>query len=158
MKSMAIKKCCSELMDEIGRILPVYMQNPLDSVKTDGNVSVCIIDENGNVYGRMYGERKLTRRDTFKLAWTKASQVWITGMKTGDYEKLIFNNQVDETVLGIDAPDLIGWPGGQPVVLKDGAVLSIGFSGFRGEMDLDIAIQALTNLNYLVASPLICYL
>lgn len=58
-------------------------------------------------------------------------------------------DEVDETVLGIDAPDLIGWPGGQPVKLKDGTMLSVGFSGFRGEIDLEIVIKALTNLNYL---------
>jgi uncharacterized protein GlcG (DUF336 family) len=149
MKNSELKNSIQELIDEIERILPIYMQNPLDSVKKNGNVSICIIDEDGNIYGKMYGERKLTRRDTFKIAWIKASQVWITGMKTGEYEKLIFNNEIDETVLGIEAPDLIGWPGGQPVTLKDGTKLSIGFSGFRGEIDLEIVIKALSNLNYL---------
>ena len=149
MKNSELRNCIQELIDEIERILPAYMKNPLDSVKTNGNVSICIIDEGGNVYGKMYGERKLTRRGTFKIAWIKASQVWITGMKTVEYEKLIFNNEIDETVFGIEAPDLIGWPGGQPVILKDGTKLSIGFSGFRGEIDLEIVIKALTNLNYL---------
>ncbi|MDD4992132.1 MAG: heme-binding protein [Paludibacter sp.] len=146
---MEFRNCIQELMQEIERILPIYMENPLDQVKTNGNVSICIIDEEGNVYGKMFGQEKVTRRSTYKLAWIKASQVWITKMKTGDYEKLIFNNEVDETVLGIDAPDLIGWPGGQPVKLKDGTILSIGFSGFRGEIDLEIVIKALTNLNYI---------
>jgi len=149
MNNEELKKVISNLFDEIERILPHYMQNPLDSVKTNGNVSICVIDEYGNVYGKMYGKRKITGRDTFKLAWIKASQVWITGLKTGEYEKLIFNNEVDETVLGIDAPDLIGWPGGQPITLNNGTKLSIGFSGFRGEIDLEIVIKALTNLNYL---------
>jgi hypothetical protein len=32
-------------------------------------------------------------RESFRVAWTKASQVWITGMKTGEYEKKIFNSE-----------------------------------------------------------------
>ena len=90
MNSSEIKNCASELMEEIEKILPIYMQNPIDSKMNDGNVSICIIDENGNVYGKMYGERKITQRWTYKIAWIKASQVWITGMKTGEYEKKLF--------------------------------------------------------------------
>ena len=149
MEKSELRSRIQNLMDEIGTILPIYLQNPVDAAMNNGNVSVCIIDEDGNVYGKMYGEKKLTRRNTFKVAWIKASQVWITGMKTVEYEKLIFNNEIDESTYGIDAPDLIGWHGGQPVTLNDGAKLSIGFSGFRGEIDLGIVINALTNLNYL---------
>lgn len=148
MKKLELRNSIQELIDEIGRILPIYLQNPLDR-RTNGNVSICIIDDNGNVYGKMFGEQKLTRRDTLRIAWIKASQVWITGMKTVEYEKLVFNNEIDESICGIETPDLIGWPGGQPVTLKNGTKLSIGFSGFRGEIDLEIVIKALTNLKYL---------
>jgi glc operon protein GlcG len=149
MSKIDIKTCVQELMDEIGKLIPIYMQNPLDSVKNNGNVSLCVIDEAGNVYGKMYGDDKINRRWTYKIAWIKASQVWITGMKTVEYEKLVFNNEIDESICGIETPDLIGWPGGQPVKLKDDTLLSIGFSGFRGEIDLEIVITALSNLNYL---------
>lgn len=149
MNNLEIKSCVNELIAEIEKILPIYMQNPIDSKMNDGNVSICIIDENGNVYGKMYGERKITQRWTYKIAWIKASQVWITGMKTGEYEKMLFNDEIAEELQVIEAPDLLGWPGGQPVKLKNGTVLSIGFSGFRGEKDLEIVITALTNLNYL---------
>ena len=149
MTNLEIKNCVSELMEEIEKTLPIYMQNPIDSAKNDGNVSICIIDPDGNVYGKMYGDRKITQRWTYNIAWTKASQVWITGMKTGEYEKKLFNNEIPEEQQLIETPDLLGWPGGQPVTLKDGTVLSIGFSGFRGEIDLEIVITALTNLNYL---------
>ncbi|MDD4992781.1 MAG: heme-binding protein [Paludibacter sp.] len=149
MTKINIKTCVQELMDEITKILPIYMQNPVDSQMNNGNVSICIIDDAGNIYGKMYGDHKITQRWTYRIAWIKASQVWITGMKTGEYERLVFNNEIDESICGIETPDLLGWPGGQPVKLKDGSILSIGFSGFRGEIDLEIVIIALTNLNYL---------
>jgi glc operon protein GlcG len=44
-------------------------------------------------------------------------------------------------------PDMIGWEGGQPITLKDGTKLSIGYSGFRGTSDLEIVIKALKKAN-----------
>ncbi|SHG86851.1 GlcG/HbpS family heme-binding protein [Flavobacterium defluvii] len=123
-------------------LIPGYMEIQEDKVISNGNVAVCIIDEEGTVYGRMYGNDKARKRQSYKIAWTKASQVWLTGVKTGDYEKLVFNNIVDENANGIDAPDLIGWQGGQPLTLSDGTKLSVGFSGFRGVSDLEIVIKA----------------
>lgn len=135
------------LIRAIGDLIPEYMKDPEDSIKFNGNVSVCIIDETGQVYGKMYGKDKVVCRQTFRVAWTKASQVWITGMKTGEYEKLVFNEQVDESVYGIETPDLIGWPGGQPLILDDGAKLSVGFSGFRGKSDLGIVLEAMKRIS-----------
>ncbi|KRD07323.1 hypothetical protein ASE21_17670 [Flavobacterium sp. Root901] len=123
-------------------LIPSYMEVQEDKVISNGNVAVCIIDEEGTVYGRMYGNDKARKRQSYKIAWTKASQVWLTGVKTGDYEKLVFNNIVAENANGIDAPDLIGWQGGQPLTLSDGTKLSVGFSGFRGTTDLEIVIKA----------------
>ncbi|CAC9974055.1 GlcG/HbpS family heme-binding protein [Flavobacterium panici] len=123
-------------------LIPSYMDVQEDKVISNGNVAVCIIDEEGTVYGRMYGNDKAKKRQSYKIAWTKASQVWLTGVKTGDYEKLVFNNIVDENANGIEAPDLIGWQGGQPLTLSDGTKLSVGFSGFRGVSDLEIVIKA----------------
>ncbi len=37
-------------------------------------------------------------------------------------------------------------PGGQPLVLKNGTVLSVGFSGFRGVTDLEIMVKALAEV------------
>ncbi|MDR6762698.1 glc operon protein GlcG [Flavobacterium sp. 2755] len=123
-------------------LIPSYMDVQEDKVISNGNVAVCIIDEEGTVYGRMYGNDKARKRQSYKIAWTKASQVWLTGVKTGDYEKLVFNNIVDENANGIEAPDLIGWQGGQPLTLSDGTKLSVGFSGFRGTSDLEIVVKA----------------
>lgn len=122
------------------------MENPEDSVLSNGNVSVCVIDEAGNVYGKMFGNNKLESRRIFKITWTQASQVWIKGIRTAEYERMVFNNEIDESVFGIETHDFIGWLGGQPIVLKDGTKLSIGFSGFRGTVDLEIVEKAISEL------------
>jgi uncharacterized protein GlcG (DUF336 family) len=126
----------------IEKLIQVYMQNQDDAVISNGNVAVCIIAENGQVYGKMFGTNNPRLRQSYKLAWTKASQVWLTGVKTGEYEKMVFNKEVEENGNGIEAPDLIGWEGGQPLTLPDGTKLSVGFSGFRGVTDLEIMIKA----------------
>ncbi len=91
----------------------------------------------------MFGANKARLRQSYKVAWTKASQVWLTGVKTGEYEKMVFNGLAEENGNGIEAPDLIGWQGGQPLILPDGSKLSVGFSGFRGVIDLEIMVKAL---------------
>lgn len=133
-----------KLFESIELLIPEFVNNLEDSIISNGNVAVCIIDVQGNVYGKMFGTEKAKLRHSYKIAWTKASQVWLTGVKTGEYERMVFNNEVEENANGIDAPDLIGWTGGQPLVLKNGTVLSVGFSGFRGESDLKIMQLALS--------------
>ncbi len=130
------------LLTTIGALVPEYMKNPLDRELNNGNVSACILDDTGHVYGRMYGDDKAKCRQTFRTAWTKASQVWMTGMKTGEYERKVFNGEIQDGEHGIRKPDLIGWEGGQPIVLADGTRLSAGFSGFRGINDLEIVTRA----------------
>ena len=122
------------------------MKNPEDKRIANGNVAVCIIDDIGGVYGRMFGTDKARLRQSFKVAWIKASQVWLTGVKTGEYERMVFNKEVEENANGIEAPDLIGWEGGQPLTLADGTKLSVGFSGFRGVVDLEIMVKALAEI------------
>ena len=134
------------ILASIEELVPVYMAIPEDLEISKGIVSVCIIDETGQIYGKVFGKDKVRCRDSYKIAWSKASQVWITGYKTGDYEKLVFNNQLDHHKFGINMPDLIGWIGGQPIILQDGTKLSIGFSGFRGTSDLEIVVKALEKL------------
>lgn len=56
---------------------------------------------------------------------------------------MVFNKEIDEGKFGIKRPDYIGWEGGQPITLKDGTVLAVGFSGFRSATDLDIILKAL---------------
>lgn len=134
-----------KLIVAIEALIPEYMAIPEDRDNTGGNLALCIIDENNNVYGKLFGDDKIKSRQSGKIAWIKASQVWITGYKTGEYEKLVFSGQVDEKKFGIIRPDFLGWEGGQPVTLKDGTRLSIGFSGFRGISDLEIVNRAILN-------------
>ena len=132
-----------KVFDAIELLIPLYMEDPADKSISNGNVAVCIIDDSGNVHGKMFGTNKPRLRQSYRVAWTKASQVWLTGVKTGEYERMVFNKQVGENANGIEAPDLIGWEGGQPLTMQDGTKLSVGFSGFRGTTDLEIMVKAL---------------
>jgi glc operon protein GlcG len=134
----------SQLIVEIEKLVPVYMQNEEDQAKANGNVALCIIDNDGFVTGKVFGNDKIRGREAFRVAWTKASQVWITGMPTGEFEKQVFNNEIQEETYGIRKPDYIGWIGGQPIEMSDGTVFSVGFSGFRGVTDLEIVAKALS--------------
>ncbi len=147
MKSTELADTIERIIEEAEKLIPFYMQNEQDKGIANGNVSVCIIDPDGRVYGRMFGTNKIRARESYRVAWTKASQVHITGMKTGEYERLAFNNELDEEKFGIERPDYIGWEGGQPIMLSDGTILAAGFSGFRGVVDLEIIVKALAEIN-----------
>src|SRR3990172_7374703 len=109
-----------KILSNITALVPEYLNIPEDKEMSKGCSSVCIIEEDGTVHGKMFGTDKTRMRHTFKTAWTKASQVWMTGMKTGEFEKRVFSGELDENKFGVSKPDLIGWEGGQPVTLKDG--------------------------------------
>ena len=133
----------NKLFDAIEKLIPVYMEVPEDKNISNGNVAACIIDATGFVHGKMYGTNNARLRQSYGVAWKKASQVWLTGVKTGEYERMVFNKEVGENANGIDAPDLVGWEGGQPLMMKGGTPISVGFSGFRGSTDLEIMKLAL---------------
>jgi len=134
-----------KLIAAVELLIPEYMANPEDKNISGGNLAICIIDEENNVVGKMIGSDNIRTRQSYKIAWIKASQVWITGYKTGEYEKLVYSGQIDEYKFGIIRPDFLGWEGGQPVMLKDGTKLSVGFSGFRGTSDIEIVERAISN-------------
>lgn len=140
MPSQLLTDTINAIFNEIEKLLPSYLLNKEDERIANGNCAACIIDEQGIVHGRLYGTNKIRSRESFRVAWTKASQVWITGLKTGEYEKKFFNNEIAEC--GIEVPDLIGWEGGQPLTLRDGTKLFAGFSGIRGIYDLEIMVKA----------------
>lgn len=144
----SMESTIQKIIETLNELVPVHMKTPEDYAISKGVVSVCIIDENGQIYGKLWGEDKIRCRDSFKIAWTKANQVWITGYKTNEYEKLVFADKVDHGKYGINMPDFIGWEGGQPVTLKNGIKLSIGFSGFRGTTDLSIVTEAITKAGF----------
>ena len=137
----------NQLLATIEALVPEYMAIPEDQAKSKGVASLCMIGEDGQVYGKIFGTDKLRGRDSFKIAWTKASQVWITGFKTNEYERMIFTDQIDYHTFGISLPDLIGYEGGQPITLRDGTKLAVGFSGFRGISDLEIVLKAMEKVN-----------
>ncbi|MDB5246919.1 MAG: hypothetical protein JWQ40_1313 [Segetibacter sp.] len=143
MENTALAHMVRRIIEEAEKFMPEYMQNEEDKRIANGNCAICIIDSEGVIYGRMFGTNKVRARESFKVAWTKASQVHITGLKTGEFEKRAFNNEIDEESFGIERPDYIGWEGGQPLRLADGTILSVGFSGFRGVVDLEIVVRAL---------------
>lgn len=135
-------------MEWVDANISTYMKNPDDYCISDGNVALCIVERDGTVRGKMYGSDINRKRNSFFYAWKKASQVWITGISTGDFERKVFNNEINEYAYGINRPDYVGWIGGQPVKLGNGEILAVGFSGFRGETDIRIisdAMQTITN-------------
>ncbi len=143
MQNMEISSIVNKMFTAIEELIPWYMEVPEDKSISFGNLAVCIIDEEGNVWGKMFGTNKPRLRQSYRVAWTKASQVWLTGVRTGEYERMVFSKQIGENANGIEAPDLIGWEGGQPLTMKNGTKLSVGFSGFRGITDLEIMVKAL---------------
>ena len=84
------------LIAALEKRIPEYLAVEADQKLNGGNCALCIVDEAGGVYGKMFGTDKIRQRQCFRVAWTKASQVWITGYKTGEYETLVFTGQVDE--------------------------------------------------------------
>lgn len=146
MTQKALRIKIALILDRVSDLVPEYMENEEDRMKANGNVAICLVDDQGQIYGKVFGTDKIRGRESFRVAWIKASQVWITGVRTGTYEKMVFNKEIDEAQFGIRMPDYIGWEGGQPIVLADGTKLSVGFSGFRGATDLEIVIRALTRI------------
>jgi uncharacterized protein GlcG (DUF336 family) len=132
----------NSIIDRISEAIPTYRNSPADWDKCQGNLALCIIDESGNVYGKIWGDDKLKGRKYFDVAYRKASQVWITGYKTGEFERLVFTDQINYRDFGIDLPDLMGWLGGQPIQLDENTKIYCGFSGFRGVTDLEIVEKA----------------
>jgi uncharacterized protein GlcG (DUF336 family) len=132
-----------QIIKNVEAYIPFYMAIEEDRIKANGNVAICILDKEGSVYGKIFGTDKIRGREAYRVAWMKASQVWITGFKTGEFERMAFNKELDEKEFGIRRPEFIGWEGGQPITLKDGTKLSVGFSGFRGATDLEIVVKSI---------------
>lgn len=126
----------------VERLLPGFLADPIDMAMQDGNCSLMIVEENGRIYGRMFGTDHVKQRGTCRIAWQKCTQVWMTGIATGRFEELVFSKQLDAHPFGIPHPDFIGWPGGLPGRLADGTKLALAFSGMRGENDCEILRRA----------------
>ena len=145
-KPRAIAALIQTVVAAVEKRVPEYLAVEEDLKINDGNCALCIIDEAGGVHGKLFGTDKIRQRNSFRVAWTKASQVWITGLKTGEFEKLVYAGKLDEHKYGISRPDFIGWEGGQPIVLYKQTKLAVGFSGFRGTSDLEIVRKAVADV------------
>ena len=137
-----LKQVIQKMTESMTAQIPTYKSSPPDWNNSEGNVAVCIIDDTGNVYGKIWGNDKLRGRKVYDVAYRKAAQVWITGYKTGEFERLVFNDQLNYRDFGIELPDLMGWKGGQPIQLDADTRISCGFSGFKGVTDLAIVSKA----------------
>lgn len=145
MEANQIVQLIEDIIVAVEKRMPDFAAIEEDRKRNEGNCALCMIDETGAVYGKMFGTDKIRQRNSFRIAWTKASQVWITGIKTGEYERMVFTGQIDDRQFGILRPDFIGWEGGQPIAVDGKTKLSVGFSGFRGASDLEIVQKAVAD-------------
>ena len=129
MTNEELQPLINKIFESISAQIPSYKNSEADWNISQGNTAVCIIDDSGNVYGKIWGNDKLKGRKFFDIAYRKASQVWITGYKTGEYEKLVSSDKLNYRDFGIELPDLMGWQGGQPIQLDSETRISCGFSG-----------------------------
>lgn len=137
-----LQQIINKMMESMTAQIPAYKSSVADWSISEGNTAVCIIDDAGNIYGKIWGSDKLRGRKFYDVAYRKASQVWITGYKTGEFERLVFTDKLNYRDFGIELPDLMGWEGGQPIQLDTGTRISCGFSGFKGINDLAIVKNA----------------
>jgi len=137
-----LQRVINRMMESMTSQIPAYKNSAPDWSISEGNVAVCIIDDAGNIYGKIWGSDKLRGRRVYDVAYRKAAQSWITGYKTGEFERLVFTDKLNYREFGIELPDLMGWQGGQPIQLDADTRISCGFSGFKGVNDLAIVQKA----------------
>ena len=147
MTSTELTTTVAQLIAEIEKLIPGCMQNPADLDNNLGNVTLMIVAESGQMFGRMFGDSKQRQRNTSRIAWQKSMQVWMTGQATGQFEKQVYGkDNVDPGKYGLQHPDLIGWMGGLPVVAKDGTKFAVAMSGFTGVTDCAIIRLAVAQI------------
>ena len=135
-----------QLVDEIGKLMPKYLEDPIDRDMSRGNAAVCVIDPTGRVHGQIFGTDKAKARWCLGIATRKVLQVYSTGYPTGRFEELVYAGKLDDKPFGINRPDFIGWLGGVPLQLADGSKFAAAFSAFRGENDVKIIHEATTKI------------
>src|SRR4051812_30086577 len=95
----------TQLITEIEKLIPAAMQNPEDRDNSQGNVTLLIIAQDGQIFGRMFGTDHRIRRGTSRIAWQKATQVWMTHQATGQFEKQVYGPaNVDPGQFGLQHP------------------------------------------------------
>lgn len=135
-----------ELFPALEKLIPHYLEDPVDYAIAEGNLSCLVMDGIGNVSGFHWGDNRVKQRQSAQVAWQKVMQVWLTDTPTGLYEQKVYSRQMNWWEYGIPLPELIGWEGGLPARLADGTPLALAFSGFRGEQDCAILRAAVASL------------
>lgn len=108
MTNEKLQQVINKMFESMSAQIPAYKTSEADWNISAGNVAVCIIDDRGNIYGKIWGNNKLRGRSFYDVAYRKASQVWITGYKTGEFERLVFTDKLNYRDFGIELPDLMG--------------------------------------------------
>ena len=93
MNTEKLQQVIHKMFESMSAQIPVYQDSDADWKSSQGNVAACIIDDAGNVYGKIWGHDKLKGRRYYEIAYRKASQVWITGHATNEYERLVFSDR-----------------------------------------------------------------
>jgi glc operon protein GlcG len=132
----------ASLCAEIERLLPSFLEDPVDLAQSGGNAAYLLIGPDGTMAGRILGPDRARGLCFFTYAFRKVSQVARTGYPTGRFEELVYAGQLDETQFGLNRPDFFGWEGGVALLLEDGSLVAAGFSGFRGVKDVEILEKA----------------
>ena len=57
MAGQSIQVLIDEFFSTLEKLIPEFSANPEDAF-ADGNVAVCVLDESGNVYGKIWGTIK----------------------------------------------------------------------------------------------------
>lgn len=131
------------LVQEVERLFPEYLRDPIDREMSKGNAVVLVIEPGGRTHGRVFGEDQAKGHWCFGIATRKLTQVWRTGYATGEFEKRVWEGKLDEGKFGINRPDFIGWEGGVPFESAGGEFMAGAFSGFRGIKDVEILSRAI---------------
>lgn len=142
MSSTPLVSPAAAMVEAVARLVPEFLQDPIDRDMCQGNAAVCIVEPGGRFCGRIFGSDAARGRWYFGIAGRKVMQVWATGYATGRFEELVYSGRLDEAKFGINRPDFIGWQGGVPLLLPDGAMMAAAFSGFRGVNDVAIIERA----------------
>ena len=147
MNSTEITTVATQLIAEVEQLIPAAMQNLEDRDNSHGNITLLLVAQDGQIFGRMFGTDNRTRRGTSRVAWQKVMQVWMTHQATGQFEKQVYGSaKVDPGQFGLQHPDLIGWEGGLPIVTQDGTKFASAVSGFSGKTDCRIIREAVAKI------------
>ena len=132
----------AQLIDEVARLFPVFLEDPVEREFSQGVGAVAVIEPNGRIHGQIFGNDKVRGRVSLGIAMRKLSQGWCTGYATGHFEELVYSGQLDDGKFGVPRPDFIGWEGGVPLEAADGSLFAVAYSGFHGVKDIEILVRA----------------